>query len=299
MMSTILQQTYLDSKLMETSALLKLKVPENRDEIDQLKIKNSPPNRSTDNAGWSFLKALSNIPSSPKETLEKENLYQHPLTKSTSSRLSEKSLELCTENLGCETGSFMTESNNFSFYSMGNSARKEQEKNHKEKEVEGYLYSNKKVKTCHEFPPPLTTMSGEVSIQVRIRRENGRLNIEAVETPIKESCFVADRSEGRLRLCILKDLDTKFDMSQGDNEENVAENEVEDGDIEQENKMINMKDDNDDDGGENNEEIMGKENVGSNYDMEVKEKVRRFGRCKECGHGSNKGLWEPLWVATS
>ncbi|GAY40699.1 hypothetical protein CUMW_053990 [Citrus unshiu] len=56
--------------------------------------------KSEDTGGWSFLQCLS------KETAaahKKE--YVHPLVKRSASMLSEKSLEMCTESLGSETGS--------------------------------------------------------------------------------------------------------------------------------------------------------------------------------------------------
>ncbi|XP_075486488.1 uncharacterized protein LOC142526105 [Primulina tabacum] len=53
------------------------------------------------------------------------------------------------------------------------------------------------------FPPPLTTMSGSNTLQVHKRRECGRLVLEAVEAPSRNSHMQAERSGGIGRIWLL------------------------------------------------------------------------------------------------
>nr|AFK46160.1 unknown [Lotus japonicus] len=57
-----------------------------------------------DERGWSFLQALTKPTSSNCNKEEDDKVYVHPTVKRSSSLLSEKSLEMCTESLGSETG---------------------------------------------------------------------------------------------------------------------------------------------------------------------------------------------------
>ncbi|KAJ4833778.1 hypothetical protein Tsubulata_012654 [Turnera subulata] len=160
---------------------------------------------------WSFFQTLSNTSQSSKETpMEKENTYVHPLVKRSSSRLSEKSLELCTESLGSETGTTdVIETSNLmmSSYSSSSSTSEEAAGNPptREQHKTRQLFGAKKASVPRSFPPPLTTMSGSESLQVRPHREDGRLIIKAVKTPSSRTYFQAERSNGRLRLCLIKD----------------------------------------------------------------------------------------------
>ncbi|XP_022769526.1 protein FANTASTIC FOUR 4-like [Durio zibethinus] len=63
-------------------------------------------NQNIDMGGWSFLQALANS----KDSTEHDKVYLDPLVKSSASTLSEKSLQMCTESLGSETGSEVSES---------------------------------------------------------------------------------------------------------------------------------------------------------------------------------------------
>nr|KYP67372.1 hypothetical protein KK1_013700 [Cajanus cajan] len=104
-------------------------------------------------------------------------------------RLSAESLELCTENLGNETGSDMVESDVIEFLSCGS--------------WEGGRKEEKKKKARHQvrkFPPPLTTIRGTESVRVKPHREGGRLLLQLTKVNLP-SCFQAQRTHGRLRLC--------------------------------------------------------------------------------------------------
>ncbi|XP_071726956.1 protein FANTASTIC FOUR 3-like [Rutidosis leptorrhynchoides] len=121
--------------------------------------------------------------------------------------LSQKSLELCTESLGSETGSDTSEDDIiFVVPKSVKRCRRDQ-------------MESKKVMT-RNFPPPLTTISGSKPFQVRPHREGGRLIIEASETNLGNNCLRAERSDGRLRLTCWK---TDFDNENNENERNDLE----------------------------------------------------------------------------
>lgn len=273
---------------------------------------NNQNSKKSDVGGWSFLQALSN--GSSQEQVPKETIYVHPLVKRPSSTLSEKSLKLCTENLGNETGTDMImESNIFSeelcSKVVGNYLpRKEEQDKEKQKQSQGSIAKKAKAPS---FPPPLTTISGRDCLQVRHQRVNGRLIIEAVKAPSKQSCFQAERSNGRLRLCLLENFAPRFDSQ--------LETGIIDG------KEINekAKDENDSKEEEDEEEDVGEEAcegkrdgvevVGMEKEMDgnyvkaggeigMMEKYERPScRCKEGSEQEKKTVvlnWEPLWVTS-
>ncbi|EPS59315.1 hypothetical protein M569_15493, partial [Genlisea aurea] len=66
------------------------------------------------------------------------------------------------------------------------------------------------------FPPPLTTMSGASTVEVQCRREEGRLIIETVEAPFKNSYLQAERRDGRLKLSFPVVMPADDDAGDGD-----------------------------------------------------------------------------------
>ncbi|XP_027362531.1 uncharacterized protein LOC113870129 [Abrus precatorius] len=133
--------------------------------------------------GWTSIEALSNV-----SQCAKESSYVLPQSYS-SVRLSPQSLELCTENLGNETGSDMIESGIDLLSSSEGENLVRREEKRKTRQVLG----------AKEFPPPLTTIRGSESLRVRSHREDGRLVLELTKVNVP-SCFQAQRSHGRLRL---------------------------------------------------------------------------------------------------
>lgn len=146
--------------------------------------------------------------------------YVHPLLKKSNSALSEKSLEICTENLGSETGS-----DGFSSYSSSEinseasdfdreeESRQEVVKNYLGEElpvVAKYNYSaaaDKKMMQKHRsFPPPLSSLTRSSNegpcLHMHSQRVNGRLVLQAVAVPSTKN-FQAQREDGRLRLTLL------------------------------------------------------------------------------------------------
>ncbi|XP_061376513.1 protein FANTASTIC FOUR 3 [Gastrolobium bilobum] len=268
---------------------------------------------NTNKGGWSFLEALSNVSQGNKEPSQKETSYVHPQQKRSSLVLSPRSLELCTENLGNESGTDIAENGidmlSSSYTAGGNLGTREQ------REPRQHLAAMK-AKT-QNFPPPLTTIRGTKSLVMRPHREDGRLVIEVTKVPPSASCFHAERSHGRLRLCFLNNHAPSFDPEEeeGEEEYSIEENEPtanEEGfEEELENEMSGQIQFLEEEEEETEEEAEEEEDdacgCGCVYEEEMKGSDMRMyerpRRCKEGGDHENNELllnWgEPLWVATS
>lgn len=129
--------------------------------------------------------------------------YVPPPVKRSASCLSEKSLEICTESLGSETGS-----DGFSCY--GDEDRENKQRSEGE-EVRGDdpfahdLHEPKYKKSPpRPFPPPLPSIAGGdgASLHMQSHRENGRLVVEAVSVAPR-NYFHAQRQDGRLLLTLV------------------------------------------------------------------------------------------------
>ncbi|XP_009798452.1 protein FANTASTIC FOUR 2 [Nicotiana tabacum] len=157
--------------------------------------------------GWSFIHELENPCEHPKKG--DEEVYVHPMVKSSS--LNTKSLEMCTESLGSETGSDISESmEEFSpnFMSTNFPRSKSRE-------------FTKQFNRTSSFPPPLTSMSGNEGVQVRPHREGGRLVLKAVKI---YSYLQAERAHGRLRLSLLRHEECSIGEEEDDDENSGEEN---------------------------------------------------------------------------
>lgn len=290
-MSTIVYQGILqscfDSQIIETTTL-KLKVPSSiefgrgpcmtENNIENVKEKcnyqvTKKPSTTTTNldlgssgGGWSCLQNLSNI--SKDSNMDKESgIYVHPLSKR--SRFSEKSLQLCTESLGSETGTDIIDTSIFSFSSsysriekstlppassitttnddhtmtttthqLSESSSSSSSTWSRNCKVNKRSTGSSNKKSCNKFPPPLTTIRGLNSVQYRPHREDGRLIIKAVEAPLTHNYLQAERSNGRLRLCFFKDeiSASNFDENEelDENENDIIENDIRDDEEEEE-----------------------------------------------------------------
>ncbi|ESQ41935.1 hypothetical protein EUTSA_v10015905mg [Eutrema salsugineum] len=222
-----------------------------------------------DSSCWSFLQSLSSASSnssssslSNTKSSEKEKTYvQRP---SSCGALSNESLALCTENLGSETGSDVTDVEDLFSLSVSDVQTKKLREITTETKT---LKSRKENVSPSDLPPPLTSMRGSQCIQMRPHREDGRLVMTATKAPPRNRCFQADRSNGRLRLSIMKDSDEFVENK----EETIEPEETEEYEEE-----------------EDDDEVMGMENV------------QRSRRCVK-GDRKNRGLlnWESFCVATS
>ncbi|RZC48132.1 hypothetical protein C5167_041063 [Papaver somniferum] len=157
--------------------------------------------------------------------------YVHPLVKQSKSCLSLKSLEICTENLGSESGSDGYPHSDISLSDTEEQEAIEQvvvvkerselvkvDKN--EVEVVNYSkkYSSPPPAACRSFPPPLKSLSkfppplkslskpGGGGIQMKTHRKDGRLVLEAVSVPTSINFFNAQRRDGRLVLTFVSPI---------------------------------------------------------------------------------------------
>ncbi|CAA3028312.1 Hypothetical predicted protein [Olea europaea subsp. europaea] len=144
--------------------------------------------------GWNSIQSLSKI------SYTSENIYVHPLDKQSSCGMSTKSLEICTESLGCETGSKinggMDEFTSLLLMERQNSSATRRPKT---REI------SKKVNKARSFPPPLTSIRGSNGVQVSTHREGGRLVMKAVNSSSCNVHFQTERENGRLRLSLPKE----------------------------------------------------------------------------------------------
>ncbi|GFZ17733.1 FANTASTIC four-like protein [Actinidia rufa] len=133
--------------------------------------------------------------------------YVHPLVKRSSSSLSEKSLQICTESLGSETGS-----DGFSSYAPSETGDVEEDKEAQPPQPQQenewpsfvkYNFSTIEKFQPRSFPPPLPSLARRdgPSLQMQSHRENGRLVLESVSIP-SQNCFRAQRQDGRLLLTL-------------------------------------------------------------------------------------------------
>ncbi|XVE59675.1 hypothetical protein DITRI_Ditri05aG0065000 [Diplodiscus trichospermus] len=142
--------------------------------------------------------------------------YIHPLVKRSASSLSEKSLRICTESLGSETGSDV-----FSSYAPSETGDMEEDKEddeelHQQKQegvaqlssfdgeeprILKYSYDAVKKSAHRSFPPPIPSLSLKdgASVHMKTHRDNGRLVLEAVSVTSQNN-FLAQRQDGRLVL---------------------------------------------------------------------------------------------------
>ncbi|KAL9238661.1 hypothetical protein vseg_013055 [Gypsophila vaccaria] len=160
--------------------------------------------------------------------------YVHPLVKR-ASLLSEKSLEICTESLGSETGSDGF-SNPLSDPGESQGQDEDAGKNDEEEVVKkndevvvvevvssNNKYScpvnnSKKINVGVErsFPPPLPSLvncNGGTNLHMRTHRRDGRVVVEAVSV-MNQNCFRAKRQDGRLLLTFTGDDDEEEEQEQ-------------------------------------------------------------------------------------
>lgn len=151
--------------------------------------------------------------------------YVHPLVKRSSSSLTKKSLEICTEGLGSETGS-----EGFPSYPSSSETEdaegkpKPQTEQEQVRVIATAAAAARATKKPRTFPPPIP------SRQMHSHRESGRLVLEA------NNFFQTQRQDGRLLLTLLNNQETLlidqeknqvFDNSQQEKEENEIAEEVE------------------------------------------------------------------------
>ncbi|KAI3787754.1 hypothetical protein L2E82_00145 [Cichorium intybus] len=248
------------------------------------------------NSGWSFLKVLENSSMASKNLEESDEVYVHPMVKRSASALSTKSLEMCTESLGSETGSEVSESGDeFCPLSM--------EERERVRGIQRSKYPNfdRKIRRS-DFPPPLTSISGsDGTVKVRHHREGGRLVIKAVSFSNCGAKFQTERTNGRLKLSLFKDCSAIYERERVEMEQYEEGSEVESDDDDEEEEEVAVA------AVEEEEEEEGGVGGCWRWDMDGNRwkvvgngELRRPTRCKEGGN-ENKVFanWGSSWVAIS
>lgn len=284
-------QSCFETRLVEQRSLcLRLVSPKKQENPIEDPDMESPPRKCSDNhTGPEEVGSFSTITSLTDTQQEKSN-YFHPTLpfRRSSSLLSEKSLELCTENLGCETGSNITENNYFPSPLPSPSASSHQSEVNKSWEERRKAKSNMNRRDkCGTFPPPLTSIAGEACIHVKPHREEGRLVLKAITSPSPRAYFQAERSEGRLRLRLLNRSCSLTAHSEADEEEEKEHHE------DQDSKEIVEKEEMGDmghlDRSRNVEVVNGVESCGGEIEIGKIQRPINI-RCNEGEHGNMKNM---------
>ncbi|XP_058773668.1 protein FAF-like, chloroplastic [Vicia villosa] len=132
----------------------------------------------------------------------KTSPYIHPLVKKSKSYLNEKSLEMCTETLGSETGSdWFSSSYTSSPSSEDDGKMKTCYNDDNPKVINNHSLKNKK--KAGRIPPSLPSLTSQSQqLQMRSHRDNGRLFLflQVVVSVPSHNNFIATRQNGRLIL---------------------------------------------------------------------------------------------------
>ncbi|WOK97699.1 hypothetical protein Cni_G06407 [Canna indica] len=162
--------------------------------------------------------------------------YIHPLVRRSSSSMSQKTLEICTESLGSETGSdefsAFVGDNELGFCFQDKEGEEEEERDDvEEKRIVGgecgerrlhlttvnyHCAIGRRSAPVRSFPPPLASISRHdvPCVQLRSYRRDGRLVVEAVPVP-SQNYLQARRVDGHLVLSLV-------DATPGDSAAEVA-----------------------------------------------------------------------------
>ncbi|XP_068663467.1 protein FANTASTIC FOUR 1-like [Aristolochia californica] len=283
---------------------------------------------------WQALQSCVEPQGSPWEPKPGESLYVHLPKRS----LSARSLELCTENLGCETGSHDFSSSDDDDYEDDREDMNKRSLSHSPRvrysprPSRSWSFNSRRISssndTSRNFPPPLTSISGEDGIRMSSHREGGRLVLKAVNAPSPHTYLQAERSDGRLTLRFIRHpsfhakpgQEVEGNVADKQEEDNVvgkpvgsnvvqksAERHIVEAEKEDEAEEANPGEKEEDEDadingfqlgcGDERSTLFGENNGGS--DVGIIEKFKRPSRCKEGGHGNKRFPWELFWVATS
>ncbi|CAH9080585.1 unnamed protein product [Cuscuta europaea] len=169
-------------------------------------------NVQEDDDGWSSIQTLSSNAIASR-------VRRH---KSPCRRMSEKSLAMCTEILGSETGVDFIDNDLLSSLISSHTPLSMQQD---DKLIKKSSNMKKRNSRNNNFPPPLSTIRGATSLHLTSRREGGKLEIMAAEVPSRNSFREVDSSNGRLKLFYFSDNETNMEGSE--NEEIQGKNIIE------------------------------------------------------------------------
>ncbi|KAJ4866240.1 Protein FANTASTIC FOUR 2 [Raphanus sativus] len=163
--------------------------------LDKIVTKSERNESFTQKGGLSFLQSMSDITAIVRNVEDKA--YVHPAEKRSVSKLSEKSLEMCTESLGTETGSESGDDLLLLAFEATHTPRVPSQPKTREEKRDTGLPAKK------SFPPPIKFVKGsKYTRMVRTLGEDGRLVVQAIRVLSPPRNFVAERGEGRLRLSL-------------------------------------------------------------------------------------------------
>lgn len=243
---------------------------------------NTYKQKTTNSDSWSSIESITKVDEVDEK--KEKSTYIHPLVKRSSSALSGKSLELCTETLGCETGTNVDDDNvSFSTSSMSsNSVESCRSPARKTSNSQQFSMHEKAITSPRRsFPPPLTSIgnSSDCNVQFRPHREGGRLVIKAIAVATSPTCFQAERVNGRLRL-LLKEQVLNEDQEQ--EEEDDGAKEIDEEEI---NKDSNVSEEADGIKGD----VVSEMGIGN---------LHMHRRCKESGNKAELAKWDHFCLAT-
>ncbi|XP_022150271.1 protein FANTASTIC FOUR 3-like [Momordica charantia] len=165
--------------------------------------------------GWSCLQALSGV-------------YVDPPTKQNSpTTLSRRSLEMCTESLGSETGSDGSETSGDERMSLLLLDETEVSPMASDETPQPRFSRHSKLRATKKlarpnYPPLLSSMSGPMGVKVKPYREEGRLVLKAESLPSVKPCLLVERGDGRLRLRLANDHCIVEEEEEGKEENNIG-----------------------------------------------------------------------------
>ncbi|KAK2363647.1 protein FANTASTIC FOUR [Trifolium repens] len=230
-------------------------------------INNNECDKNDTKSGWSFLQNLT------KNENGNDKVYVHPTVKRSASMLSEKSLEMCTESLGSETGSNAGESSDdVSLFSC--ETRNDVNNNNNNMMMNNCTVS-RRVNRVSNFPPPLTSITDFGGVHVRPYREGGRLILEAIASPSITPYFHAERCDGRLKLSLFQAV-YDYDGDDEDYEEEDEVEEYEEGESEKEHEEVC-------------DDVVCEEECVENVEDEMG--VTKFGRPRRCKESGNRDFF--------
>ncbi|XP_010422533.1 PREDICTED: protein FANTASTIC FOUR 1 [Camelina sativa] len=254
--------------------------------------------QKADSGGWSFLQYLSETKGifQNREDDTKKTAYVHPIEKRSVAKLS---LEMCTESLGTENGS--DSGDEISLLALEGTNTSIMSPHTTKPQKETNLIETRE----NSFPPPLNSVNGFNNRRmVRSYKEDGRLVVQAIRVCPPPRCFVSERREGRLRLCLSENSALSHDGGEDQFEENESEIEAHEED-EDEDEEKGQEDDTEDEEEEQEEEE--EEGImGNNENFEDKTGKKKFSRrpkrrCHENGGEPTTMLnWKAnqFWVTT-
>ncbi|KAL9285499.1 Protein FANTASTIC FOUR 1 [Arabidopsis thaliana] len=230
--------------------------------------------QNPDVGGWSFLQYFSE----PKGIVQnreddtKKTAYVYPIEKRSVAKLS---LEMCTESLGTENGSDSGDEMSLLALEATNISKSPRLTTKPQKETSFMTREN-------SFPPPLNSVNGfNNSRMVKSYKEDGRLVVQAIRVCSPPRCFVSERREGRLRLCLsqnsLNSQDAEEEFEENESDQFEAHDEDEDDQYDAEEEEEEEEEEEDEEGiVGNNENFEGKSG-----NKKVSNRPKR--RCNENG----------------